>query len=248
MKVFKEDDSGFYDIEYFFGLEFRYFSGAHVNKLNIFDYFVGNVKGKRVLDLGCGGGLFSYLLFKKGAKVTGIDYSSSAVQFAQSRYPQVDFWEGTAYDLSRYGDGYFDIVTVIDLVEHLGDQSRALREIKRVLKPGGILVISTDLANSEWNKSILSRFIWLSMRFSKEGRAYRMIKEVESKIPRKKHYGDSHISLLSFDGLENLMLTEGFRVKKHDVYPLVRVGWRDLVLSFAPKKYKGEHQMIKVEK
>ena len=248
MTNFEESNSSFYDHEYFLGMEWRYFSGAHANKVKLFLNFIGKVEGKRVLDIGCGSGLFSYSLKEKGAHVVGGDYSSEAITFARSRYPGIDFKVGSVYDLSNWPDEHFDIVSVMDVIEHLSDQSAALQQIKRVLKPGGLLVISTDLKDTHWENGIFNRFFWFSMRFSKEGRAYRLIKLTESRIPAKKHYQSSHIGLLSFRDLENLIEESGLGIIRHEVYPLVSVWWRDLLFKVFPKRARGEHQMLLASK
>jgi ubiquinone/menaquinone biosynthesis C-methylase UbiE len=248
MNTFNEGNSNFYDEEYFLGLEFRYFSGAHENKLKTLLNFLGEVQGKKILDLGCGGGYFSYALAKIGAEVTSVDYSEQAVNFAQKRYPGLNFQVGTVYDLSNYENDEFDYVVMMDIIEHVNDQQKAVEEARRVLKKGGKIILSTDLKDTYWDNSVLKRLVWPSLRFSKNGRAYRLIKLTESKIPSKKYYGQSHIGLLSFNGLRNLFPNTNFKIIRQEVYPLVSVPIRDAILSFFPPKFRGEHQMIAVEK
>jgi 2-polyprenyl-3-methyl-5-hydroxy-6-metoxy-1,4-benzoquinol methylase len=248
MTTFKESHSDFYDLEYFLSLEFRYFSGAHQNKPETLHAFLQDVRGKRILDLGCGGGLFSYLLSERGASTVGIDYSQSAVDFATSRYPQLEFKVGSAYDLSAFAKDSFDVVVMMDIIEHLSDQSQAMNEVMRVLRPGGHVVMSTDVTDTIWHSRYVERFIWFSMRFSKQGRAYRLIKETEAKILAKKFYNASHIGLMSFEQGEDMALRAGFKIERHEVYPLVKVWWRDAFLRFLPMRWRGEHQMLLLRK
>lgn len=245
---FSESDSSFYDQEYFLGMEFRYLSGAHGNKIRTVKQFLGNLQDQHILDLGCGGGIFSHILSGAGAKIEGIDYSKAAVDFAKSRYPVLTFRQGSAYDLKTYSDASFDVVVMMDIIEHLSDQNKALREVHRLLKTEGRLIISTDLDESYWHVGFFNRIFWFSMRFSKEGRAYRLIKETEAKIAAKKYYNASHIGLLSYSKLDEIARQNGFRIIRHEVFPLSRVWWRDTLCKWLPYRARGDHQMLLAEK
>lgn len=245
MHEFEEEYSDFYDWEYFVSLEYRYFSNAHRSRIRNILAAIGDVRGKKCLDVGSGGGFFAYELSKKGADVEGIDYARSGVSFAKERFPDVSFRQMSAYDMSTFPGDSFDIVTLLDVIEHISDQTKALREIKRVLKPGGLLVIATDVDDSPWKEGRLSpRLIQLSQRFSADGRAYRLIKKVEAYRRAFKDYHASHIACLDYKEIKELLDICGFSIREHRVYPLVGVPLRDAILQFFPKKYRGDHQCV----
>jgi SAM-dependent methyltransferase len=93
--------------------------------------------GARVLDVGCGEGA-TFLHLGGPSGVVGIDVFEAKVAFARERLPLCTFVSGSAYELP-FEDGAFDHVIVRDVVHHLDHPDRALREIARVLEPGGRL-------------------------------------------------------------------------------------------------------------
>ncbi len=103
----------------------------------------GDLKGKAVLDAGCGDGYFAHLLKLAGADVTGVDYSSRSVEFAKLLDPSVHFSVANITDLP-FPNGSFDTVFLIEVLEHLTveERDRILKELSRVIKPQGTLVVS----------------------------------------------------------------------------------------------------------
>ncbi len=232
MQTFSEENSSFYDLEYFLSLEYRYLSGAHRNKIkNVFSS-IGPVNGKKCLDVGCGGGLFANELAKRGADVTAIDYSASAIQFARERYPELNFKVVSALELGLLPLGNYDVVTLFDVIEHVSDQDKLLAGIYNALKPEGIFVATTDVAGNFFNVRIIRKLINASMLLSSNGRAFRMIRKVETERRLFKNYHLSHVKELSFDEFNEAITSRNFRVVKHLVYPLVSVPVRDLFLRF----------------
>lgn len=246
--VFKESNSDFYDLEYFLSLEYRYLSGAHGSKVrNIFSLIgktIGDHSKKRVLDVGCGNGFYAGEFSKLGANVTGIDYSQHAITFAKDRHPGIDFRIMSGYSLKDFPDNEFDIVTLFDVIEHMSDQVHVLNEIKRILKPSGFLIVSTDADESIWLRPLIQSIVRRTEYFSKEGRAYRLIKRVESRRKQYRNYHSSHINELSSTELHNLLKKSGFSIMARRVYPLVGVPIRDFFLRFLPESYRGDHQCV----
>ncbi|MGD8484186.1 MAG: class I SAM-dependent methyltransferase [Thioalkalispiraceae bacterium] len=98
----------------------------------------------RILDLGCGQGHITEKIRQSldRAEITGLDYSVSAIEYAHEHFPEIDFAVGDAYN-NPYSPGYFDVVICNNLWEHVPDPLHLLSRIKRTIKPGGYLIIST---------------------------------------------------------------------------------------------------------
>jgi 2-polyprenyl-3-methyl-5-hydroxy-6-metoxy-1,4-benzoquinol methylase len=98
----------------------------------------------QILDLGCGQGHITEKIRQavKGAEITGLDYSISAIEYATEHFPQIDFAVADAYD-NPYASGFFDVVVCNNLWEHVPDPLFLLSTIKRIIKPGGYIIVST---------------------------------------------------------------------------------------------------------
>ena len=103
---------------------------------------LGDVRGKRVVDIGCGPGIYAAELLKRGAVVYGIDQADSMIKIAKEYAKGADFRVGSVYSMP-YRKGFFDEAFASYVVHYFTDLGRALREIRRVLKRGGIFVFST---------------------------------------------------------------------------------------------------------
>jgi 2-polyprenyl-6-hydroxyphenyl methylase/3-demethylubiquinone-9 3-methyltransferase len=106
-----------------------------------------SVLGKRALDIGCGGGLLSEALAKKGAVTTGIDLSARPLAIARLHLLesdlQVDYREVSAETLAAETPASFDIVTCMEMLEHVPDPASIVRASFDLLKPGGQAFFST---------------------------------------------------------------------------------------------------------
>ena len=101
----------------------------------------------RILEVGCGlGHMLDWLL--KDHKVFGIDVNEWALEQADERLPDGEFLKVDAHDLSIFPDDYFSVVAAKHVVEHLTDPGKAIGEMGRVLKPGGMLLLSTPNMDS----------------------------------------------------------------------------------------------------
>jgi len=105
------------------------------------------LKGARVLDLGCGGGLLSEALARAGARVTAIDLGSEVIDVARLHLLEsgldVDYRECSAEALAAEMPGQFDAITCMEMLEHVPDPSAILQACARLLKPAGQLFVST---------------------------------------------------------------------------------------------------------
>jgi len=108
--------------------------------------FMGQfVKDRAVLDVGCGAGYGSHYFMTCGARsVSAIDYSSRALRYARLNYrtPGLEYRRMNAEALA-FADGAFEMVTSSENLEHLPHPERNIAEIRRVLKPGGLLALGT---------------------------------------------------------------------------------------------------------
>ncbi len=102
---------------------------------------IGDVKNKKVLDLGCGPGRYSKILSDKKAKVTGIDNSEKLIEVAQKEAPKANFILGDIEKLP-FSNNQFDIVISTLVIGHLKDWNKVLKEVNRVLKKDGIFIFS----------------------------------------------------------------------------------------------------------
>ena len=107
-------------------------------------------EGERILDIACGGGNLSLKIAEKGCEVYGIDRSEKVIngakRLAEREKIACEFEIGSAEDLP-YADRYFDKVICSSSLEHFKDDIRALKEMHRVLKPNGKVVLTTDSFN-----------------------------------------------------------------------------------------------------
>jgi SAM-dependent methyltransferase len=100
--------------------------------------------GDRVLDLGCGEGTFITELEAAGAgRVTGADVAEAALDRARARHPGIEFRRVPFDGPLPFADGSFDLVWASEVIEHVADTARCFSEVRRVLAPGGRLLITT---------------------------------------------------------------------------------------------------------
>ncbi|MBO0677325.1 class I SAM-dependent methyltransferase [Mycolicibacterium sp. S2-37] len=98
--------------------------------------------GRDVLEAGCGEGYGADLIADVAGSVIGLDYDEATVAHVRARYPRVDVRHGNLADLPL-PDGSVDVVANFQVIEHLWDQPQFVRECHRVLRPGGLLMMST---------------------------------------------------------------------------------------------------------
>jgi 2-polyprenyl-6-hydroxyphenyl methylase/3-demethylubiquinone-9 3-methyltransferase len=110
--------------------------------------------GKRVLDIGCGGGILSDSMARKGANVTGIDLSVKALRVAQlhaleAGTTNVSYQEISAEAMALEQPGEFDVVTCMEMLEHVPDPASVVRACSTLVKPGGWVFFSTLNRNAK---------------------------------------------------------------------------------------------------
>jgi 2-polyprenyl-6-hydroxyphenyl methylase/3-demethylubiquinone-9 3-methyltransferase len=110
--------------------------------------------GKRVLDIGCGGGILADAMARKGAEVLGIDLAGKALKVAQlhaleAQTPGVSYREVSAETLAGEQPESFDVVTCMEMLEHVPDPSSVVRACATLVKPGGYVFFSTINRNAK---------------------------------------------------------------------------------------------------
>ncbi|MEC7369627.1 MAG: bifunctional 2-polyprenyl-6-hydroxyphenol methylase/3-demethylubiquinol 3-O-methyltransferase UbiG [Pseudomonadota bacterium] len=103
--------------------------------------------GKQALDIGCGGGILTESLARNGAFVTGIDMGTAPLQVARLHRHEsdleIDYQQMTAEAMAQQYPGKFDVVTCLEMLEHVPDPGSVISACRRLLKPNGHLFLST---------------------------------------------------------------------------------------------------------
>ena len=115
---------------------------------------LAGLSGKRVLDVGCGGGILSDSMARKGANVTGIDLSTKALRVAslhalEAETPNLQFREVSVESLADEQPASFDVVTCMEMLEHVPDPTSVVQACARLVKPGGWVFFSTINRNAK---------------------------------------------------------------------------------------------------
>lgn len=127
--------------------KFRPLHDINPLRLALIDEHAGGVKGKRAIDVGCGGGIASEGLARMGAQVTGIDMATKALAVAKLHALEtntvVDYRETTAEAAALEHAGTFDVVSCLEMLEHVPDPASVVRACATLAKPGATLAFST---------------------------------------------------------------------------------------------------------
>ena len=108
---------------------------------------LAGLRGKPVLDVGCGGGILAESMAQRGAQVTGIDLADKPLKVAQLHLlesgNQVEYRNISAEDLARELPHHFDVITCMELLEHVPDPASMVRACAALVKPDGHVFFST---------------------------------------------------------------------------------------------------------
>lgn len=126
------------------------------------------VKGLKVLDVGCGGGLISEAMSAFGAEVTGIDMGEAPLSVAKLHLLEsgesVDYIKITAEELAEQRPEHYDVVTCLEMLEHVPDPSLVIDACSKMVKPGGDVYFSTINRNAKaWLMAIVGAEYVLNM-------------------------------------------------------------------------------------
>ncbi len=128
--------------------EFKPLHRINPLRLNWIDALCGGLTGKRILDVGCGGGILAESMARRGATVLGIDMSEAPLNVARihAQAQQVrglDYQMITAEELAAQQPGSFDVVTCMEMLEHVPDPDSIIKACAALVKPNGHLFFST---------------------------------------------------------------------------------------------------------
>lgn len=126
--------------------EFKPLHEINPLRLDYIDQIAG-LTGKRVVDIGCGGGILAESMALRKAEVTGIDMGEAPLAVAQLHLlesgAQVEYLRMTAEELAKNRSGQYDIVTCMEMLEHVPDPASVIKACHALVKPGGHIFFST---------------------------------------------------------------------------------------------------------
>ncbi|WBM36822.1 bifunctional 2-polyprenyl-6-hydroxyphenol methylase/3-demethylubiquinol 3-O-methyltransferase UbiG [Alcaligenes faecalis] len=175
--------------------------------------YTGSLAGKQVLDVGCGGGILSESLAQSGADVTGIDLAERSLKIArlhslESGVP-IKYEMISAEDMANQHPGRFDVVTCMEMLEHVPDPGSIIAACAKLVKPGGWVFFSTLNRNP---KSFLFAIVgaeYLLRLIPKGTHSYEGFIKPSELISSARRSG---LDALALKGLEYNPITEHYRL------------------------------------
>jgi ubiquinone/menaquinone biosynthesis C-methylase UbiE len=204
----------------------------HTNRLNKSKFFneflempatlglLKNIRNKKVLDLGCGTGIYARILKRRGADVCGIDISESMIEIAKREVKNIDFKVGSAYKLPYKKDS-FDVVLAALVIDHIADLDRSFKEINRVLVRNGLFVFSihnpVTSATKPIHKGGGSDTSRVFLNYFHEGAHYRYWRRGTSEKPKIR----VRMFHATYETLIRALISNGFTIEDYiDAYPV----------------------------
>ncbi|MBU4331751.1 class I SAM-dependent methyltransferase [Patescibacteria group bacterium] len=161
----------------------------HSKRFSHISRILSPLKINNFLDLGCHSGIFTDKI-KKITKANGfgMDISEKVIQHAKNQHPDLNFLCGDIQNGLPFPDQNFDLVTTLDVLEHLPNYNCAVSESARVLKPGGYLLVGIP------NENLLFKFVWFFW----------------TKM-RGKYWNEAHVSKFRSKNLKGILEPSGFK-------------------------------------
>lgn len=164
----------------------------HNQKINSCKRIIKNLEFSNCLDVGCASGYMISEVAKKypKAKYFGVDVYKKAIDYAKKRYPKISF-RVTKEDKLPFKANNFDLILFYETIEHVQNPQKVLKEIKRVLRKGGHLVLAMDSGN------LMFRIIWF------------IWEKTTGKV-----WDGAHLHPFHHEELSELIGNAGFKIKK----------------------------------
>lgn len=170
----------------------------HGNKLKLVTRAIKsqNENPKNILDVGCASGWFLSELNKEFEKTEafGIDVYKRAIEYGKKKYKNINLKKADAHKIP-YSSNSFDVIICNEVLEHVEDPDKVLKEMIRVLKKDGVLVVEIDTGN--WLFKLVW-FFWTNVR--------------------KGVWRDSHVHVFNTDKLRRLFLNNGLKIEKENFF------------------------------
>jgi len=115
-------------------------------------------KNKRILDLACGTGVYTHSLYQKSKNTIGVDISPWAIKKAKENFKHIPFYVMDA-EKTKFEDNYFDIIVSTGLIQYINDPKLAVKEIYRILKPGGMIIVEAPWKYGPYNSRLIRKYI-----------------------------------------------------------------------------------------
>ncbi len=127
--------------------EFKPLHDINPLRLNYIDEHCAGLQGKKIIDVGCGGGILAESMAMRGAEVTGIDMGETPLSVARLHSlemdVELDYQQTTVEQMAEEHAGEFDIVTCMEMLEHVPSPESIIQACSKLVKPGGKLFFST---------------------------------------------------------------------------------------------------------
>ncbi|WP_347330222.1 bifunctional 2-polyprenyl-6-hydroxyphenol methylase/3-demethylubiquinol 3-O-methyltransferase UbiG [Marinimicrobium locisalis] len=176
------------------------------------------VAGKKVLDVGCGGGILAEALAQRGAEVTGIDMGEAplgvARLHAQESGLSIDYRQITAEAMAEEAPGQFDVVTCLEMLEHVPDPASVIEACARLVKPGGHVYFSTINRNPKSYVFAIIGAEYVLQLLPRGTHDYRKFIR-PSELSRWMRAANLELKVLT--GMTYNPLTKRYKLDKHDV-------------------------------
>jgi SAM-dependent methyltransferase len=218
---FPYDESEIKDMEYYWGEDafstetatLRRWAESEIAKVEKFE------REGRLLDVGCSFGFILDAAHNHGWRVSGVEISRKVVErYLGEKAKTWDVFNGRLEE-ARYPDAAFDVVTMFDVIEHLADPPATLREVARIMRPGGLFVVETPREES------LYKLIAHGLARVTRGRSVGFIRNAYNPHPGGHRFGFTHVALkklLSKSGFTPVRLEKRMMLLR----PFVRANMR----------------------
>lgn len=133
--------------------EFKPLHDMNPTRLAYIEKKAGGLAGKKVLDVGCGGGILSESMALSGADVTGIDMGEANLSIAKMHLyesgAKVDYQFCTVEEMAEKHPGQYDVITCLEMLEHVPDPASIIRACRKLIKENGDIILSTVNRNAK---------------------------------------------------------------------------------------------------